>query len=196
MANSDSDKKKDLLKKLEVSDKESLSEVFGRREDFSEPETESTDDTNNEAEDIDKEAEETLFQREMKLLDLSKEDILVMVDSVVSKGKTSEVFTLYGGRVSFTLESVTIENYSKFIDIFENLNAKVQTTIDFYYNLYTLSSLLVNYNGKQLPESIEERAVYIKENIPVPVFDALVKHSFMFGRKVSLLSMKEVADFF
>ena len=182
----------ELLTKLEETSAFGMGSLFKERESLGSNDIKETE-VSKEGE---VEKEPSLFESEMKLLDINKNDILSMIDSVVSKGYVMEEGKIYGGRGSYSFKSVSITDHTKFIMFFERLEAKVQTTVDFYYNLYTVASFLKSYNGELLSESLEERVSFVQEKIPTPIFDLLTKKSFAFGRKVGILSTKEVADFF
>jgi len=137
-----------------------------------------------------------IFQYERKLESLTKDDIIDMAIQLAETGQITEEASILGGRIKFTMTSGKMEDSKEFVLIFEELKAKMQTTIDYSFNIYTVGLIVTKYNGVSTGSSVKERGLFMEKNIPMPVFRKILKTVNDFGRKVELMSHDEVIVFF
>ena len=142
------------------------------------------------------EANETLFESEMRLLKMDKDDILDMILQLSDNGEIRKNVSAFGGRVEAVLVSTKLSDTREFVTFFDKLGAKTQVMIDYYYNIYTLAQFLTEYKGETLDTDIHKKVKFIENTIPVPVYKSLHKEALKFARKSELLTFDEVADFF
>jgi hypothetical protein len=138
----------------------------------------------------------TTFEQEMKAMSLTKDDIIDMAIQLAEKGRISEETSILGGRIRMTMTSGKMQDSKEFVSIFEELNAKLQTTIDYNFNIYTVGLIVTEYNGKPTGKTVRERGAFMEEHIPMPIFKKILKTVSEFGRKVELMSEEEATVFF
>jgi len=136
------------------------------------------------------------FEREMDSLNLTKDDIIDMAVQIAENGYIEEEGSLLGGKVTFTMRSGKMEDTKEFVSIFENLNATKQTTVDYSFNINTVGLLVVKYNGEDTGDTVRDRAAFMEENIPMPVFKKILRDTQLFGRKADLISDEQASLFF
>lgn len=128
--------------------------------------------------------------------DMSKDEMIDMMEALISEGEIAQDFSILGGRIVFTLKSKTLSETREFILFFEELKASTASTVSYFHNLNTLATFLSAYRGKEVEGTLEQKRIFIEENIPAPLYDILIKYAIIFGQKLQVLSEKEAVDFF
>lgn len=157
------------------------------------------DSEREDAEATEKDKKEALlspFEATMQTLELSKDDIIDMAIQIAEKGFVEENVTILGGKIALVFTSGKMEDNRDFVDIFENLDARLQTTVDYKFNVYTVGLIVTKYNGESTGNTVKERGEFIEKNVPMPIFKKILTMVSSFGRKIELLSEDEASVFF
>lgn len=138
------------------------------------------------------------IEERMEKVGMSKDTAIDMILMLSDDGFIKEEVKLFGGKFKATFKTAKITDSKRFVEIFDEMNVNTQAKAEYYLNLYALASILVEFNGKEVDhdDDVTNRAEWVEENIPVPIYKALLAEANKFHEKIELLNSKEVADFF
>jgi len=133
----------------------------------------------------------------MEELGISKDEVIAMILDLTDKGFIEEEEELFHGKVKIKFRTSKLSDSGKFIDMFDGLTINKQAKAEYFLNLYSLTGILAEYNGEDLWDmEVNDRAEWVSDNIPVPIYRFLLEKATKFHAKIELLGSKEVADFF
>jgi hypothetical protein len=128
---------------------------------------------------------------------MTKDDVIDMIMQLSDDGYIKDEVSLFGGKFKARFKTAKLTDTKKFVDVFDGMNARTAAKAEYYLNLYSLAAVLNEFNGKELPQDdIIERAKWIEDTIPVPVYKALIDEANKFHAKIEILNSEEVSDFF
>lgn len=137
------------------------------------------------------------IEEKMEELGMSKDIAIDMIMMLSDSGYIEEDLSLFGGRFKAKFRTAKITDSKRFVDLFDALEINTQAKGEYYLNLYSLASILIEFNGKKLDDGdITARAKWIEEELPVPIYKTLIEKGNEFHSKIEILNSDEVADFF
>lgn len=137
----------------------------------------------------------SLFEEEMRLLSMTKTDILNMILELSDNGFIREQGAILNGKIPYEIRSTTVKQGMRMSELFEEKGLKTQVAATDFFSLHVLAGFLYSYNGTVLPDKLDDRAEWVKENLSGIVFKALKNRAVIFSRKTDLLTYEEVEDF-
>ena len=133
----------------------------------------------------------------MSKLGISKEDVFELIMEISDNGFIREEHELFGGAVKVEFKTSTLKDSSSFINLFDGLAINTQAKAEYYLNLYSVAGILEMYKDTDLSEmEVTERAGWVEENIPTPIYKTILREAAKFHMKIEILGSEEVADFF
>jgi len=138
--------------------------------------------------------DEEIFNDELRILKISRDDIGVMLSNFIDDGFIEESHLIFN-KISIVLRTGTLKHNREIVDLFEGMNIKTEAAANYNFELATLSNSLYSYNGEKLPDSLGDRMNYI-ESLPAPIIPRMMEKASSFRRKVALISTERFVDFF
>ena len=146
---------------------------------------------------LNEENEELTIEEKLKRIGITKDQAIDYIMQLSDNGFVEEDISIFGGKFKAKFKTAKISDTRKFVELFDAMDINTQAKAEYYLNLYALASILEEYNGNKLEaDDIVERADWIEEHIPVPVYKTLLFEANKFHAKIELLGSEEIADFF
>ena len=141
--------------------------------------------------------EEPTIEEKMAAVGISKDEVVEMILQLSDDGFIERDISFFGGKFKAKFKTSTLNDTKDFISMFDKLEASTQAKAEYYMNLYSLAAILNSYNEHEtLSDDIIERAKWIENHIPVPIYKALLAEASKFHSSIEVLNEKEVASFF
>ena len=189
----------EILDKLKKQAEEESSEgtITIDKNAFPDNEPETKDENESSIDEKENTKEVYTFEDKLEYLKMSKDDIMSMILEISDNGYIEEKTSVFGNNIEVMFKSSSLGNSEDFIEMFDKLTVNTQAKAEYYLNLYSLASILVKYKGKDIEYlGVEDRAGWIRDNIPVPIYKTLLRESSNFHSKIEMLSSEDVRDFF
>ena len=128
---------------------------------------------------------------------LSKDTAIDMILELSDNGYIEEEVRLFGGKFTAKFKTAKLLDSKAFVDVFDAMDINTQAKGEYYLNLYALASVLIEFQDEKLnQEDVRDRAKWIENNLPVPIYKNLISKANDFHAKIELLGSDEVANFF
>jgi len=149
------------------------------------------------AKSLEDQQKELSIEEKMERLGITKDQAIDYIMQLSDNGYVEDSVSIFSGKFKAVFRTAKISDTRKFVEMFDELDINTQSKAEYFLNLYSLASILIKYNDINLVENdIHERAKWIEDNLPVPIYKALLVEATKFHAKIELLGSEEVADFF
>jgi len=169
---------------------------------FSGKPTDSEDNTNEPsldelAKELETQQEESSIEEKMERLGMTKDQAIDYIMQLSDNGYVEDSVSIFSGKFKALFRTAKISDTRRFVEMFDELDINTQSKAEYFLNLYSLASILRKYRDTSLEDmDIHERAKWIEDNLPTPIYKALLIEATKFHAKIELLGSEEVADFF
>ena len=137
------------------------------------------------------------FKNALSKINLSEADAFDLIMDIANNGHFEKDYSIFKGAVKYTLRSSNLYDAADFLKHVEEEDLRSESRTSFVLGLYVLASVLHDYNGTLLSElDINERAEFIKKNVPPVFFKAIRIQASKFSEITEILGTDEAADFF
>jgi len=143
-----------------------------------------------------KEERQEQFIESIKECGYTVKDIEASMLEIIQTGEMTKHGFIFNGRIPYVFKSRGVEATDELVSFFEENPLSTIAASNFFYNLYSLASILVSYNGKELPKDIKSRVKWIEDNIHRVPYKAILAEAGKFHRYNELLGEEEALIFF
>jgi len=139
--------------------------------------------------------DEDIINEDLKKLGKDSDDLINAIIEIGDSGTFKESGKILNGKIKYTFEIEDVFYSKEYVRFFAEKKFEMQSEVDYYLALFSLASVLKEYNGSELPSGLLKRADVIEEKIKGIVYKILLEKADEFHSFTDILTSPKVETF-